>query len=101
MGLLFKGKYPKYVIEDILKHTWHSFNKSMQNTVIAYSPMQDLTLSSHTMHLVFATSDPLNKNPQQKLAKSLNNSTTVAMVNGSHHVPLEHPDYIAETILSL
>ena len=101
MGLVFKDRYPDYVVADILKHTWQSFHKSMENTVIAYNPLVDIAQSKHNIHLVFATNDPLNKNPQQKLAGVLSAGTTVTLVEGSHHIPLEHPDYIAETILSL
>ena len=100
-GLVSKGDYPPHVVQDGVRHSWASFDRSMKNVVMQYDAFADIKKINCPIHFIFADKDTIAKNPQNKLRPYLGSKHSLTMVHGSHQIPLEHAKIIAERILSV
>ena len=96
-----KGDYPARVVIDTVRNNWQSFSRSLEEVVISYNPYPDLQSVKADTVLIFGNKDMIAVDVTENLKRLQGKKHRVKIVSGTHHVPLEHPKVIADTVLSL
>ncbi len=86
---------PKRVAEDGVLHSWQSFSQSLEHVIANQDVEKDLLAATGPVSLIYGTSE--SKITLDNLHRiSVPAFVEVEMLEGTHNLPLEHPDYIAQ-----
>ena len=90
-------RLPADIKADMLKHTWNSYSKSMQNLIEAYDPAKDLETLRIPATALLGDKDAVTS-VFTATALLPPNVKTHIVKNADHHIPIFHTDELASFI---
>lgn len=96
-------KWPKHVIEDATRHRYHVFRKILKNKHFTEHVLDDLARVNLSLRILIGEHDPMSHHALSDVEKvcSPKKDCHIQSLDAGHHVPLEEPEIVANTILSV
>ena len=89
---------PKSIAEDSVKHTWYSYSRSMANIIENQNVPADLNLLKIPVILLYGKDDLLSKETDVTNLKSGCRDIYLRFLDGTHQLPIEQPQIMADII---
>ena len=89
---------PKTIAEDSVKHTWYSYSRSMTNIIENQNVPADLNMLKIPVILLYGKEDLLSKEADIENLKSGCRDIYLRFLEGTHQLPIEQPQIMAEII---
>jgi len=93
----FPHRLPADIKADMLKHTWNSYSKSLENLIVNYTPAEDLETLSMPVVALLGERDSVTSPMIAKVMLPENVKTHIVK-NADHHIPIFHTDELASFI---
>ncbi len=96
-------KWPRHIIEDATSHRAHVYRKLLRNKHFTEHVLRDLQQADLPLRLLIGRHDPTSYHAleQVELVCRAKTSCRIQVLDTGHQLPLEEPEIVAKTILSV
>lgn len=93
---------PEQIRADSVRHSWESYNRSMENVVVGYKPVEDLIKLKIPVTILYGENDGISTALLEHESITQSNAIKLIKVpNSGHNFPLENPEIVAKAILQV